>query len=263
MTPKQLPPTFCWTKMGTESGEDLSHIIRRKEWERRLGGGRFLWGIGQSFGTNADIAAAGGNPLAAVFSPMLSKPKDIDMAPADVVLWNSWVDAGGQARPLPRHSFVTSRAMLPSGRRKETHYALVCTSSAELGTASALRVSPHALRNLGTGKALGASQVTAVVAHSPRECAAGTRSYPVSFVVQLDAPFFVRLADPMLLQRRDLERAADIVQAGDMEAWASLVPSLRSPPTTDKVQGRTTDMLHGLSPLRDGSMEEMVVAAFA
>lgn len=263
MAQNQLPPTFCWTKMGTESGEDLSRIILRKEWERQLGGGRFLWGIGQSLGTNADTAAAGGNPLAAVFSPMPSKPKDIDATPADVVLWNSWVDAGGKVHPLPPHSFVTSRATLPSGRCKETHYALVCTSSAELGTASTLRVSPPSLRNLSTGKALGASQVTAVVTHSAQECAPGGRSYPVSFVAQLESPFFVRLANPKLLRRRDLERAADIVRAGDMEAWASLVSSLRSSPTEDKPRGRTMNMFRALSPFSDGVMGEADVAAFA
>jgi len=262
MTPKQLPPTFCWTKMGTESGEGLSHIILRKEWERRLGRGRFLWGIGQSLGINADMATAGGTPLAAVFSPMPSKPKDIDVAPADVVLWNSWVDTGGQARPLPRHSFVTSRATLPSGRRKETHYALVCTSSTELRTESTLRVSPHALRNLSTGKALGASQVTAVVAHSEQQCTSDAKSYPVSFVARLEAPFFVRLANPTLVKRRDLERAAEIVGAGDMEGWTSLVSGLRSSPTVDKLRDRTMDLFQALSPLCDDVMGETGVVAF-
>lgn len=262
MTPKQLPPAFCWTKMGTESGEDLSHIILRKEWERRLGGGRFLWGIGQSLGPNADAAAAGGNPLAAVFSPMPSKPKDIDVAPADVVLWNSWIDTAGQTRPLPRQSFVTSRATLPSGRRKECHYALVCRSSAELGATSTLRVSPLALRNLSTGKALGASQVTAVVAHTPLESAPDAKSYPVSFVVQLEAPFFVRLANPTLLKKRDLDRAAEMVRASDMDAWASLVSSLRSPASADKPRGRTIDMYQALSPFCDGILGEAGVPAF-
>lgn len=261
MTPKHLPPTFCWTKMGTESGEDLSHIIVRKEWERRLGRGRFLWGIGQSLGANADMATTSGNPLAAVFSPMPSRPKDIDVAPADVVLWNSWVDAGGQIQPLPRHSFVTSRATLPSGRRKEFHYALVCSSSTELETTSALRVSPLSLRNIGTGKALGASQVTAVVAHSAQECAPDAKSYPVSFVVQLEAPFYIRLANPTLLRRRDLEQAGDIVRAGDMDAWASLISNLRSAPTADRPRSRTMDMFQALSPFRDSAMGETSITA--
>ncbi|MDO8768474.1 MAG: hypothetical protein Q7K57_07200 [Burkholderiaceae bacterium] len=263
MTPKQLPPTFCWTKMGTESGEDLSHIVLRKEWERRLGEGRFLWGIGQSLGTNADVAAAGGKPLAAVFSPMPSKPKAIDVTPADVVLWNSWIDTSGNVQPLPRHSFVTSRATLPSGRRKECHYALVCRSSVELGAASTLRVSPLVLRNLSTGKALGASQVTAVVAHSPQESALSARSYPVSFVVELEAPFFVRLANPTLLKRRDIDCAAEMVKTGDMDGWATLVTSLRSPLPTSKPHGHTRDMFQALTPFCDGILGGAGIPAFA
>lgn len=249
--------------MGTESGEDLSHIILRKEWERRFGDGRFLWGIGQSLGANADAAAAGGKSLKAVFSPMLSKPKGIDVAPADVVLWNSWIDAAGQSRPLPEHSFVTSRALLPSGRRKEYHYALVCRSSTELGTTSALRVSPPTLRNAGTGKALGASQVTAVVTHSQQEPTPGTKSYPVSFVVELEAPFFVRLANPILLKKRDLDRASEIVNAGDMDEWGVLVSGLRSPAPVIKSHGRTMDMFQALSLVCDGFPGEVGVPAFA
>lgn len=249
--------------MGTESGEDLSHIILRKEWERRLGDGRFLWGIGQSLGSNADAAAAGGKSLKAVFSPMLSKPKDIDVAPDDVVLWNSWIDAAGQSRLLPEHSFVTSRASLPSGRCKEYHYALVCRSPTELGTTSALRVSPLTLRNLSTGRALGASQVTAVVTHSQQEPAPGTQSYPVSFVVELEAPFFVRLANPILLKKRDLDRASEIVKTGSMDEWAALVSSLRSSATAVMPRGRTMNMFQALSPLCDDFPREVGVPAFA
>lgn len=249
--------------MGTESGEALSHIILRKEWERRLGDGRFLWGIGQSLGSNADIAAAGSRSLKAVFSPMPSKPKDIDVAPANVVLWNSWIDAAGQSRPLPEHFFVTSRALLPSGRCKEYHYALVCRSSTELATANTLRVSPLTLRNATTGKALGASQVTAVVAHSQQEPTPGAKSYPVSFVVDLEAPFFVRLANPTLLKKRDLDQASEIVKAGDMDEWAALVLSLRSSTLANKPSGRTADMFQALSPPHDGFLEEAGIPAFA
>ena len=263
MTPKHLPTTFCWTKMGTESGEDLSLIILRKEWERRLGDGRFLWGIGQSLGSNADAAAAGGKSLKAVFSPMLSKPKDIDVAPADVVLWNSWIDPTGQSRPLPEHSFVTSRASLPSGRRKEYHYALVCRSSTELGTTSALQVSPLTLRNASTGKAIGASQVTAVVTHSQQEPTTGTKRYPVSFVVELEVPFFVRLANPIVLKKRDLDRASEIVKSGDINEWAALVSGLRSTAPAIKSRGRVMDMFQSLSPLCDDFPREVDVPAFA
>lgn len=263
MTLNQLPPTFCWTKMGTESGEDLSHIILRKEWERRFGKGRFLWGIGQSLGANADAAVMGGNPLAAVFSPMPSKPKAIDVVPGDVVLWNSWLDARGLLQPLPQHAFVTSRATLPSGRRKECHYALVCRSPVELKASSALRVSPLALRNFGTGKALGASQVTAVVAHTPEGVEQNTKSYPVSFVVELDSPFFVRLANPTILKQRDLDQIAELVRAGDMDGWASLVSGLRLQAQADICCGRSMDLFQTMSPQHDYAWEPSGVPMFA
>jgi hypothetical protein len=44
-----------------------------------LGHGYFFWGIGQSLGENAKIAARDLASLPAIFSPMLSKPKTIDV----------------------------------------------------------------------------------------------------------------------------------------------------------------------------------------
>lgn len=243
MTIKQLPSAFCWTKMGTESGEDLSSIILRKEWERRLGNGRFLWGIGQSLGNNAEIAVDNGGPLAAVFSPMPSKPKAIDVEPGEVVLWNSWVDGNGQVRPLPLHTFVTSRALLPSGRRKESHYALVCSSTEELAASTIDLVVPAgALRNVSTGKALGASQVTAVVSCTLNDSEVQGKLYPISFVVRLEAPYFVRLANPKTLKRKDVLKAAEISRSGDMAAWTEFVARLRISPPVEKQRGRTIDM---------------------
>jgi hypothetical protein len=102
--------------MGTEASEELTAIIRRKEWERQLGNGYFLWGIGQSLGKNAKVAARDLPSLLGIFSPMPSKPKAIDVAPAKVVLWNAYVDARGQTRQLPIHYFVTSRASLDLSR---------------------------------------------------------------------------------------------------------------------------------------------------
>jgi hypothetical protein len=250
MTLNQLPSVFCWTKMGTESGEDLSSIILRKEWERRLGNGSFLWGIGQSLGANAELAAAEVPALTAVFSPMPSKPKAIDVEPGEVVLWNSWVDGSGQIRPLPLHTFVTSRAFLPSGRRKDSHYALVCTSSTQLAAnGCALTVPSGALRNVSTGKALGASQVTAVVSFSPDQLPVAGKSYPVSFVVQLEAPFFVRLANPVTLNRREIKLASEIARQGEIADWADFVSRLRTAPPAEKERGRTLEMFEPEQPL--------------
>ncbi|MGF1521494.1 MAG: hypothetical protein ACFBSF_04145 [Leptolyngbyaceae cyanobacterium] len=146
---ESIPSTFCWSKMGTESGEELAEIICRKEWERQLGKGYFFGGIGQSLGKNINFVTSETSPLKAIFSPMLSKARSIDSSPGSVVLWNAWVDSTGVTRPLPVHSFITSRAFLPSGKRKRNHYALVCFSDQELNTQSHnLSISPSYLRNV-------------------------------------------------------------------------------------------------------------------
>lgn len=230
MTTNQLPPTFCWTKMGTESGEDLAIIIRRKEWERQLGGGYFFWGVGQSLGKNAKVAARDVTSLRAFFSPMSSKPKAIDVAPSSVVLWNAWVDIQGQMRQLPTHCFVTSRASLPSGRKKESHYALVCFSDRELASHQEdICVSPDHLRNLTTNKPLGASQVTSIVRvlrQIDETCPA--KGYSVSFTAELRSPYCVQLAQPLLLDADELAKIKAISESGDIESWAALVECLRS-----------------------------------
>lgn len=230
MTMNKLPPTFCWTKMGTESSEELTAIIRRKEWERQLGNGYFLWGIGQSLGENAKFAAREIPSLRAIFSPMPSKPKAIDVAPTEVVLWNAWVDPKGEIRQLPIHYFVTSRAFLPSGRKKDSHYALVCFSDREIDTQRVdIRISPTHLRNMATDKPLGASQVTAVVrVLSQRDETCDSKGYSISFTTQLRPPYCVRLAQPVLLDTRELHKIKAISDSGDLESWSILVRHLRS-----------------------------------
>jgi len=47
---KKLPNNFCWTRMGVEAGEELDRILFRKEYERKLNGGIFTWGIGSALG---------------------------------------------------------------------------------------------------------------------------------------------------------------------------------------------------------------------
>ena len=49
-TAELLPDLFCWTKYGTEAGEDIGAILERKESERLASGGTFLWGVGNAIG---------------------------------------------------------------------------------------------------------------------------------------------------------------------------------------------------------------------
>lgn len=228
--------------MGVEAGQELAAIVRRKEWERQLGGGLFYWGIGQSLGRNAEVAANDVSTLHAVFSPMISKPKAIDVNPSEVVMWTAWVDHYGRPHPLPSHSLVTSRASLPSGKRKESHYALVCTSEQALDSSPVGRVFPDHLRNVTTDKPLGASQVTAVVrvAASARVLN-DAKSYPVSFTAELQFPYFVRLVQPVLLDAIDLEEISQVSVLGDSESWAHLVNRLRSRIGLEYSPGPTLD----------------------
>lgn len=225
----QLPETFCWTKIGPEAGEGVATIRLRKEWERRLGDGRFFWGVGQSLGASPSLADAAGTGLRVLFSPMPSKAKAIDSAPEGVLLWNAWIDAMGHSHRLPAYCFITSRSHLPSGRAKEHHYALVCASDQELIEDANCFVTPGCLRNAGSNRVLGASQVTAVVrvAESSRG-EAGLGRYPISFVAELRPPYVLRLSDPTTLNTTDLVEVRAVCASKDMDAWRALVLRLRA-----------------------------------
>lgn len=251
MTLKHLPPTFCWTKIGTESGEELPTVVLRKEWERRLGGGRFLWGIGQSLGSSAQIAAHRMGSLIALFSPVSSKPKTFDRKREDALLWNAWIDANGQVRQLPPHTFIASRATLPSGRRRESHYALVCSSPTELSMGTRLRVYPDHLRSVSTGKPLGAAQGAAVVDCIGRAGEQAGKSYPLALSVELEAPYFVRLTQPSVLKAADLAEISKASREGDFATFAEWVRCLRSRPSAEPVRGFTQDLFE--MPMGDAS----------
>ncbi|MDR9057054.1 hypothetical protein FEP39_02175 [Burkholderia multivorans] len=242
MTLKHLPPTFCWTKIGTESGDELPTVVLRKEWERRLGGGRFLWGINQPLGSSAQVAAHRTGSLLALFSPVASRSRGGERKREDALLWNAWIDASGQVRQLPPHAFIASRATLPSGRRREQHYALVCMSSTALTVGTQLRVFPEHLRSVSTGKPLGAAQGAAVVDCVGRAKEQTGKSYPLALSVELEAPYFVRLAQPSVLKARDLAEVNKATRAGDFERFVELVARLRGRSSTDAVRGFTRDL---------------------
>ncbi|AGK49803.1 hypothetical protein BTI_4074 [Burkholderia thailandensis MSMB121] len=253
MTLKHLPPTFCWTKIGHESGEALPTTVLRKEWERRLGGGRFLWGIGQPLGNSAQIAAHRTGSLIALFSPASSKARQPERKTEDVLLWNAWIDASGQVRQLPLHTFITSRATLPSGRRREHYYALVCASPTELSIGTRLRVYPDHLRSVSTGKVLGAAQSAAVVDCVGRETEQTGRSYPLALSVELEAPYFVRLTQPSVLKARDLAKITKATRDGDLDTFVEQVTRLRSQPTAaEQARGFTRD-LFDMSPVESAA----------
>lgn len=222
-----LPNAFVWTKMGAESGEALAAIVRRKDYERRLGSGLFAWGIGNALGNGIAALAAGVQEPLAVFSAMPSKPKKEDMAPASVLLWTAYEGADGIVRPLPGHMVVTSRGHAGDSE-KVRHYVLFCQADTSLldCKAPAEGVAPAALRNLTTGNALGASQVTAVVRHvggAPD----GVRSYPIAFTAKLAGVRYARLLAPRALTAIDLDDMA--IASTDLDAWERFARWIRRP----------------------------------
>jgi hypothetical protein len=120
---------FVWTKMGTESGEELTDIMRRKEEERVAGRGEFWWGIGSSLGPRIDECALElGGIVPIIFSKMLSRAKQIDVAPTAVWRWTMWEDRNGGLHTIPSYAKIISRG----DASKEKHYVLVCYSETSI-----------------------------------------------------------------------------------------------------------------------------------
>jgi hypothetical protein len=193
-----LPRHFCWTRFGTEAGEGVDQILRRKEDERLANDGVFLWGIGNAIGPSmCELVRRESSPQV-IFSPIRSAPRPEDCKPESTVAWTLARTLSGEIYNLPAGSVVTSRAA--GEGRLLRHYALVCASVTPLGVNRA----PHMiqfsrLRNLVTGRPVGASQVTAVVRMSD-ECEddAG-KEYPAAIRASLVFPYFIELIEPMIL----------------------------------------------------------------
>jgi hypothetical protein len=195
---KSLPEFFCWTRFGTEAGEAIAHILRRKEEERVSNAGVFIWGIGNAVGPSVRHLLERRPRPEVLFSPIRSSPKPQDVLPPAVAAWTMGETLNGDIYSLPEHSLVTSRydPVAP----KETHYALVCFSCEPIIPAEPVEEIPFAaLRNLRTGRSIGASQVTAVVHWRPADSQKGGRTYDVAFRAELVYPYFLTLRRPVPL----------------------------------------------------------------
>jgi hypothetical protein len=213
-----LPDVLVWTRMQAEAGQGLERIVARKERERRLNGGTFLWGVGSAPARAVRSFAQQGRPLPVVFSTMLSKPKASDSAPEAIVAWTRIVGADGVSRPLPAASIVTSRH---TGRA--THYALHCLSDAPLSLGELGRFDPNAFRNHGdAGGPVGASQVTSLLRrHGPDGEAP---AYAIAMTAMLVEGMWTRLADPVHVPA-DLRSSLD--DGHDDASWLELASRIR------------------------------------
>jgi len=196
----ELPRYFCWTRFGTEAGEDISDIVARKEEERLSNQGVFLWGIGNAVGRSMCELVRRERTPQLLFSPIRSAPRKQDVAPASVVIWTAGRTQAGDWYDLPTGSVVTSG--MSNGSRASRRYALVCESSGPLRVeVGDQRLSFSHVRNLLTDRPLGASQVTAVVRLREGGKASGSGGYPVAMRANLVYPYVVELVDPLLLPR--------------------------------------------------------------
>lgn len=187
-----LPGAFCWTRFGVEAGEPVEHILARKERERHLAGGVFLWGVGSPVGTALRVLAHLHPHPEVLFSPIGGSPQLHDRRPESVVRWLAAEDPDGVPFPLPVGAVVTSRVTLRSRR-----YALVCYREEPLRLdLGGPRLCREGLRNLLSGAPVGSSQVTAVVIRDPGWAGPADRGYPVALRAQLVPPYLVRLRDP-------------------------------------------------------------------
>lgn len=190
-----LPERFCWTRFGIESGETIEEILIRKERERALNKGLFLWGIGNAIGPGLRELLKFDKAPALIFSPIRSKARIADIVPSGVVHWKSALTMSGDRYELPEASTVTSRSK--SGTKRARHYALVCSSDEELKLDPLGEVfAVTSLRNIASNKPIGASQVTAVVRRFESARPLRGTSYQAMMRVRLAFPYFIELADP-------------------------------------------------------------------
>lgn len=194
-----LPSRFCWTRFGTESGELVEEILKRKEAQRLAHDGMFLWGIGNSVGPAIrELVRLEGTPRV-LFSPMRSKPKLVDVQPERVFCWTRATTLEGETWDMPVGLRVISRGSTALGH-KRSHYALVCRSTTPLVHASETRhrLCYRALVNLSSKNKLGHSQVTAVVEHclDAKLAEADSTVYEVGFAAELVYPYFIQLGEP-------------------------------------------------------------------
>ncbi len=225
----------CWSRMQAEAGQQLEAIVARKELERRAGGGRFLWGVGNSPAVATNVLAHAGAPVRAIFSIMKSRPKTVDVAPARTLAWRRYIDAHGADRPLPPHALVTSRGDSASGA-KRTHYGLMCRSDEPLVIRRGVPFDPAAFRNAGgTGAPVGASQVTALLRRVADDSVES--DYEANITAWLVDSYWVRLTDPVEL---DASRLTVLASATDLgpEQWCRVAKRIRSGSSRDAPEAR-------------------------
>jgi hypothetical protein len=222
-----VPSVFCWTKMGTEAGQTLETIIRRKELERLAGNGVFAWGIGNSLGNSVDLArqVSPNGKVDVLFTPMKSAPKQVDITPSQTFLWLSYIESDGRIAALPEHLLITSRG----GESKRTHYALLCHSDDSIeGEVPDYYIYATNARNLASSNRLGPSQVTSMVRYESDIDTINDAPYKVAFRAALHQQGFLKLVNPVYLEGDLAKRYRQACAATTANEWLTLATEVRS-----------------------------------
>jgi hypothetical protein len=227
-TAKNGPEEYvCWSRMQAEAGQGLAAIVTRKEREREAGNGLFFWGVGNAPAVMTNALARLKHPVRVVFSIMKGRPKAEDVSPRQTMIWRKYFDTEGVERELPANALITSRAETKSAI-KTRHFALMCFSNAPLRITRGSAFDPSAYRNVGgTGAAVGASQVTALLRRTGPP--APISDYEVNLQAQLTGSYWVRLSDPIVLSS-DRITVLDEQASISSGAWIPLVSCLREGP---------------------------------
>lgn len=229
----EIPEIFCWTKMGSEAGQSLDAILRRKELERQAGNGMFAWGIGNSLGTSAELARkfSPSREVNVLFTPMKSAPKSTDENPSNLLLWLAYLQRDGRVVDLPGHVLVTSRG----GSGKRVHYALLCRSDAAIidqvdgSTFDAVYAT-----NLASSNPIGASQVTSIVRYDQqnggwtKNQSPLKKPYRVAFRAKFSGEGFVRLTHPIVLSGSVMRLYRALLKVTNAKEWLDRVYAIRS-----------------------------------
>lgn len=220
-----IPEAFVWTKMQAEAGQPLEVILRRKELERQAGNGEFWWGIGESKGAAIDLLRCRTPAPEVLFSRTRGAPRQIDLSPSGVVIWETYRTASGE-HPVPPHVIVAAKAMRGTQPRA-THYALVCRSKSPLIGSGGGQLDAGALQNIGRGgKPVGSSQVTAVV---ERGAPSGrSMNYPIASRAILEKPCSATLSSPRELSPTERRLLYEVGMDGEtVDDWLAVVRQLR------------------------------------
>lgn len=212
-------PIICWTRMQSEAGQGLAHIIARKDAERCANAGTFFWGVGNPPPLALASLVHKKKSVPMLFSIMKSRPKIQDSAPERVFAWRRFIDSAGITRPMPDSVLVTSRATARS-----YHYALVCYSKRPILLDDLGPFNPAAYRNFGgTGAPIGNSQVTALLQRC-NQLIGG--DYRIAMVTALHRDLWVKLVDPIELTKVECS-ALNAVKGDSPAMWSRFVSSLR------------------------------------